>query len=91
MAATSHDLRQPLHAQGLFLSAFKTHLTTQAQLDILDKVVQSNQALNSMFDSLLEISQLDANTIKVNRSHQSLMVLCEGLLSEFELLAQDRA
>ena len=90
MAATSHDLRQPLHAQGLFLSAFKTHLTTQAQLDILDKVVQSNQALNSMFDSLLEISQLDANTIKVNRSHQSLMVLCEGLLSEFELFARDK-
>jgi len=83
-------LRQPLHAQGLFLSAFKSHLTTQGQLDLLDKVVQSNQALNSMFDSLLEISQLDANTIKVNRSHQSLMVLCEGLLSEFELLAQDK-
>lgn len=90
MAATSHDLRQPLHAQGLFLSAFKNQLTTDTQLNLLNKVFESNKALNSMFDALLEVSQLDANTIKVNRCHLPIVMLCKGLLSEFELLAEDK-
>ena len=90
MAATSHDLRQPLHAQSLFMSALRGRLTTDAQIKLMAKLTQSNQALNSLFDSLLEISQLDANTIKINRSHQSLLALCEDLISEFEPLARQR-
>ena len=90
MAATSHDLRQPLYAQSLLLAALKDQLTTDVQADIMIKLSQSNQALNSLFESLLEISQLDANTIKVNRSHQSLLDISEDLISEFEALAIER-
>ena len=90
MAATSHDLRQPLYAQSLLLAALKDQLTTDVQADIMIKLSHSNQALNTLFESLLEISQLDANTIKVNRSHQSLLDVSEDLISEFEALAIER-
>jgi len=90
MAATSHDLRQPLHAQGLLLEALKGHLTSSAQKELIVKIGNSNDALNSLFDSLLEISQLDANTVRVNLSHQPFTSLCQEVLDEFEALAQDK-
>ena len=91
MAATSHDLRQPLHAQGLLLTALQSKLNTDDQQQLLSKITQSNNAVNSLFDSLLEISQLDANTIKVHRSHQSLKTICEEVVNEFESLANKQS
>jgi len=70
MAAASHDLRQPLQAQGLLLEALKGQLKDDAQQELLAKINNSNNALNKLFGSLMEISQLDANTVTVNLSHQ---------------------
>ena len=91
MAATSHDLRQPLHAQGLLLAAMKGRIETDEQKNLLNKIIRSNKSLNLLFDSLLEISQLDANTIQVNKSHQSFFTLCEDLMSEFEPAAREKS
>jgi len=90
LAATSHDLRQPLHAQGLYLAALKEQLNTQEQTSLLNKVNLSNQALNTLFESLLEISQLDANSVDVNCSHLPLIGLCQDIVTEFEPLADDK-
>lgn len=87
MAATSHDLRQPLHAQGLLLEALKGQKLAPFQNDILQKMEQSNNALHTLFNSLLEISQLDAGTIEINNSHQSLLSICQQIAVEFEPLA----
>jgi len=81
MAATSHDLRQPLHAQGLLLEVLKQQLIGQSQSKLVDKVVQSNSALHSLFNSLLEISQFDAGTIEVNKSHHLIVFSDPVLLS----------
>jgi len=90
MAATSHDLRQPLHAQGLLLEVLKQQLMKEPQSELIDKVVQSNTALHSLFNSLLEISQLDAGTIEINQSHQSIHALCQQVITEFEQMAEDK-
>lgn len=90
MAATSHDLRQPLHAQGLLLEVLKQQLIGQSQSELVDKVVQSNSALHSLFNSLLEISQFDAGTIEVNKSHQPIHSLCEQIINEFDQLIKDK-
>lgn len=90
MAATSHDLRQPLYAQGLLLEALDSHLSNDIQKDLMMKISNSNAALNSLFDSLLEISQLDANTTPVNLSHQSCFGLCQSVMDEFESLARSK-
>lgn len=84
MAATSHDLRQPLHAQGLLLESLKSRLRKPENKHLLNQIEQSNIALNSLFEALLEISQLDAGSIKVQSAHYSLSALCEQLQAEFE-------
>ena len=90
MAATSHDLRQPLHAQGLLLEVLKQQLIGQSQSKLVDKVVQSNSALHSLFNSLLEISQFDAGTIEVNKSHQPIHSLCQQIMNEFDQMIKDK-
>lgn len=88
LAAASHDLRQPLHAQGILLEALSLRLKDNEHLDLLDKTINSNIVLNNLFNALLEISQLDAGTIKANISHQHLNSICELLISENQLIAQ---
>ncbi len=38
LAATSHDLAQPLHAQGNYISAMRGKLNRPEQYDLLDKI-----------------------------------------------------
>jgi len=90
MAATSHDLRQPLHAQGLLLEVLKQQSKEQPQSELVEKIMQSNSALHSLFNSLLEISQLDAGTISVNESHQPIHTLCQQVMTEFEQVTADK-
>ncbi len=89
LAAASHDLRQPLHVQGILLEALKLRLENQEQLGLLEKAMQSNDALNGLFNALLEISQLDAGTVRVNKSHQHLMEICEELVNEYKVFMED--
>jgi signal transduction histidine kinase/CheY-like chemotaxis protein len=84
MAATSHDLRQPLHAQGLLIEALKGQKLDPAPKELLGKIEQSNTALHQLFNSLLEISQLDARTVEVNKSHQPLLDICNQVVIDFE-------
>jgi len=90
MAAASHDLRQPLHAQGILLETLRSRLNNSDLGDITDKIVQSNASLNTLFNALLEISQLDAGTIKVHPSHQSLSMIIKIILDEFRQIAEKK-
>jgi signal transduction histidine kinase/CheY-like chemotaxis protein len=82
LAATSHDLRQPMHALGLFAAALKEKVTVQEQLDLVRKIEDSILALESMFNMLLDVSKLDAGII----SAQPQVVLLQPLLGR---LAQE--
>ncbi len=59
LAAASHDLRQPVHALGLFASALRPHVAAGQGLDIVDKIESSITSTESMFNALLDISRLD--------------------------------
>ena len=65
LAAASHDLRQPLHALGLFLAVLERRTTDAGNLDLLTKIRQSSESLNALFNSLLDISRLDAGVVEV--------------------------
>lgn len=95
MASASHDLRQPLHVQSMLLEVLSLRLEDknldQDELkNLVDKITQSNSALNKLFNALLEISQLDAGTLKVNLSHQNLNGLSANLFEEYRILAQQK-
>jgi len=74
-ASASHDLRQPLHAIGLFLYALRNREKNEAQLKILDDLDASTAALKTLFNSLLDMSRLDAEIIEYNPQHFKLQDL----------------
>ncbi len=83
IAAASHDLRQPLHALGLYLSALKAHISTERGHGILENVNRSTEALNELLSSLLDISKLDAGVIDVTEESFSLDDVFEQLHQSF--------
>ncbi len=90
MAATSHDLRQPLHAQSLLLDSLARKTLDHNSDVIVQKIIRSNEALISLFDSLLEISQLDAGTVTVYKASHSLTDICKNIVDEFQELANQK-
>lgn len=90
LAAASHDLRQPVHALGLFVDSLESYQESEAALRILDKIRQATGSLGSLFHGLLEISRLDAGIIENKPEEFELDYLLEGVLSEFQGLAVEK-
>ena len=92
-AAASHDLRQPLHA--LAINATTLELIAQRQSDPLIKELSHsiNRALsqsNGLLDSLLDISNLDANAVKPQLQSVDLAALLHSVRDEFAALAAQK-
>ncbi|MCW8963685.1 MAG: ATP-binding protein [Gammaproteobacteria bacterium] len=83
LASASHDLRQPLHALGLFLGSMKPYLDNDESKDLLKKSSLSLQALHELFDALLDISKLDAGIIQVNQYNFPISEILNNLETEF--------
>ena len=68
-AAASHDLRQPLHALGLFAASLRDSVRTPENAQRVDQVLASVDALDELFDELLDISNLDAGQVVPAPAH----------------------
>jgi signal transduction histidine kinase/FixJ family two-component response regulator len=88
LAAASHDLRQPLHALGLFTASLRRATTEPQQERIVDKMSASIDALESLFSELLDLSRLDAGHIRPQMQHAWLDAILERLRSQHADLAQ---
>lgn len=63
LAAASHDLRQPIHAQGLFLEVLsKTQLSDQ-QAELLTNVRAASDSSAKMLGALLDLSRIEAGVV----------------------------
>ena len=80
LASASHDLRQPLHAVNLFTEALENSDQTDQQRKILGHVRNGLDSMSELFDALLDISDMDANSTPVNKSHFHLQQLIEKLV-----------
>lgn len=88
LAATSHDLRQPLHSLGLFLSVLKSKLNQQEQIAILDKAQHSQKVLSGQLNSIIEMTQLDGGEITLAKEYIQLDEFVEEIIEEFKLPAK---
>jgi two-component system, sensor histidine kinase len=61
LAAASHDLRQPVHALGLYVGALSavSGLPREARR-LIERIDASTAAMDSLFSAILDISRLDA-------------------------------
>jgi len=66
LAAASHDLRQPLHALGLFVAQLRGHTKSAEGGRLVDRIDAAVTAMNELFNALLDISKLDAGVLSTN-------------------------
>jgi signal transduction histidine kinase/ActR/RegA family two-component response regulator len=66
IAAASHDLRQPLHALGLFVAQLHGKMRAGERTQIIRRIEAALAAMNELFSALLDISKLDAGATTVN-------------------------
>lgn len=90
LAAASHDLRQPLHAMGLFLDILDEQSQGSPQAAIIEKIKKSSSALENLLISLLDISKLDANVISVEIKPFKIQNHFDLLANEFESIAREK-
>ncbi len=63
LAAASHDLRQPLHALGLFVAQLHGPVRADERRRIVARIDAALSAMNELFNALLDISKLDAGVL----------------------------
>ncbi len=68
LAAASHDLRQPLHALGLFAAALSAKARESEVRDMVASINASVEALERLFSAMMDISKLDAGAVEPRRS-----------------------
>jgi signal transduction histidine kinase len=88
--AASHDLRQPLHAMGLFAEALrqKSHDDEVAQL--VNSINASVDALEGLFSELLDITRIDAGGVQVNPQAVQIGDILRKLRLHFEPTAFEK-
>ncbi len=87
LAAASHDLRQPLHAMGLFLEALSRTPMTEQQLGVLQHAHSAASAASEMLTTLLDFSRLEAGVVSSQPKPFFLQPMLAKLEQEFGLQA----
>jgi len=64
LASAVHDLRQPLHALGLFCAALDRSLRGIPERPLIKNMMSSIEALDTSFGAMLDISRLDAGVVR---------------------------
>lgn len=89
LASAAHDLRQPVHA----LSLYADWLGSEPEMgrDIAPRILQATWAINELFDSLFDLTRIDAGNYKVRLQHVDVRQLLVDLSLQFELVAQAKS
>ena len=87
LAAASHDLRQPVHAQGLFLEVLGQTRVTPQQQDIIDSLRSATRATRDMLDSLLDFSRIEAGVIHPVKQNFPLQQLLHAIENDLAPVA----
>jgi len=90
LAAASHDLRQPIHALGLYMSALRQRRLDAPTQDIVERMDRSVAALDSLFNALLDISRMDAGALVPQPRAFDLAAMLHRLGEEFAPEAAQR-
>jgi signal transduction histidine kinase len=89
LASAAHDLRQPVHA----LSLYADWLGSEPDMgrDIAPRILQATWAINELFDSLFDLTRIDAGNYKVHLQHVDARKLLADLSLQFAPVAQAKS
>jgi signal transduction histidine kinase/CheY-like chemotaxis protein len=90
LAVASHDLRQPLHALGLFVQALQESTIASQERHIVGNIRRSVDAMEELFDALLDISRLDAGVVRPRFETFGLASVFDRLSFEYGPIAKQK-
>lgn len=90
LASASHDLRQPVHALGMFVGALRAADISEPAQRLLKHVEGSVSALDTLFTSLLDISRLDADVVRPAPKAFAIQPLLDRIARDHEVEADEK-
>jgi signal transduction histidine kinase/integral membrane sensor domain MASE1/CheY-like chemotaxis protein len=90
LAVASHDLRQPLHALGLFVAQLRTPLKPEERAKTIERVHAAVREMNELFNSLLDISRLDAGILAPRIVAFPIARLLQKIETTFDQAAREK-
>lgn len=90
LAAASHDLRQPLHALGLFVSQLRERLDAPERDRLVERIDTAIAAMNELFNALLDISKLDAGVLTPDLKDFPIQRLLDRIEMTFASAAREK-
>jgi len=88
LAAASHDLRQPLHAIGLFLHVLKSGSSPAQNEVAVDHMTTAVASMQRMFNGLLDVVRLDAGMMAPRSQTFPLQATFDALQTSFGVSAE---
>ena len=88
LAATSHDLSQPLHAQGFFIETLRNELTNERQKELLDQIDSTRQGLSDLLRGIVDITRIDSGAVVPDIQTVDLAVVLAPLLQQISTQAE---
>ncbi len=90
LAQAVHDLRQPLHAQRIFLQLLKDSELNSEQRNLADKCALALENMQDLMDNYLDLSRLDYGGVKYEPEIFQLSQLTDKLAEEFSIIAHSQ-
>ncbi|MDD2919602.1 ATP-binding protein [Rhodoferax sp.] len=90
LAAASHDLRQPIHALGMFVARLAQLSHDGPTRHLIGNLEASVRALQNLLDGLLDISRLESKAVQIRLQQFPLMDLFDRLDQDLAPIALDK-
>lgn len=90
LAAASHDLRQPLHALGLFVSGLAQSEAAKHEPRLVAQIQTAVDTLQNLLDAILDISRLDGGNMVPEIDSFPLGRVLDRLTRDLALLAEQK-
>ncbi len=90
IAAASHDLRQPLHALNLFVAQLRSEPDSAERSRLAGRIEEAAASMNELFESLLDMSKLDAGALQPDVSDYPVQPLLTRIETNFAGAAREK-
>ena len=91
LAAASHDLRQPVHALGLFVGALRAVALPPEGVRLIERIEKSVVAMDGLFSAILDISRLDAGVIEARPEAFAIQPLLDRICDDYAGEADEKS
>ena len=88
LAVASHDLRQPLHALGLYVAELQRIVSGTGLQHLVGQVEQSIEDLSALLNALLDISKLDAGAVTTQIQTCDINAILVRVATDYQMPAQ---